>query len=58
MKICKECGKKIEPKPHAMNVKFCSITCRNKYQYSHGGAEKQRHYSDLKASKPAANKIQ
>ena len=30
---CLHCGKKIERKPYANNIKFCSVTCRSKMRY-------------------------
>lgn len=52
MKPCKQCGKTIEYKPNANNVKFCSPICRTRSYYP---ARKEwfqnRHYT------PSPNKI-
>lgn len=46
MKTCKQCQKEIiRTSPRANNVKFCSLLCRNRFNYQkNGGAEAQREY--------------
>lgn len=58
MKTCKQCDSKIEPKPHANNVKFCSVHCRNKYEWFHGRKQKSIVLAEKKAESPAPNKVQ
>lgn len=59
MKTCKHCNKEIQPKPYANNVRFCSITCRNKALYiARGGKEYQRAYYDSKRTYNEHNGVQ
>jgi hypothetical protein len=42
---CSQCKKEFTPRPHANNIKYCSVLCRNKVYYKkRGGAEAQREY--------------
>lgn len=57
--ICAYCKNEFTPKPHAHNIKFCSVKCRNKNLYhERGGAEWQREYLSKKQEKDGRPKVQ
>lgn len=48
-KVCFHCGKVFTPKLNANNIKFCSVSCRNKNYYrKHNRKEEQREYNQKK----------
>ena len=54
---CKTCDKEFKPKLHAHNIKFCSVTCRNK-SYQPARTIWQRERFDRLAIQQDPNKIQ
>lgn len=58
MKQCQNCGIDIPMKRKANNVKFCSLTCRNKFDYQRYRKQWQKDLMNKRAKIPSIEKIE